>query len=336
MKGTERIMLGHGSGGLLMHELLEDEIVAALGRGSIQPDDAAVLPLDGGEVVFTTDSFVVDPIFFPGGDIGSLSVCGTVNDLAVMGAKPLYLSVALILEEGLPIEDLRRVLRSMRRTADEAGVRIVTGDTKVVPHGSADKLFVTTTGIGLRLKGLAPSSSRIRPGDALIVSGSLGEHGLAVMLRREGVEFGAEIVSDVASVFPLVECLKPFGDAIHAIRDPTRGGIASTLNEFASASGCTIEIDEQAIPLCDDVRGACEIFGFDPLHVASEGKLVLAVAPGNATEVLCTLRSVPLGSNASIIGTVTDRRTPRVILRTAVGGRRILEMLAGEQLPRIC
>jgi hydrogenase expression/formation protein HypE len=333
------ILLGHGSGGRLSHQLLQELIVPALsaGGGGAGRDDAALLDRPSGRLAFTTDSFIVDPIFFPGGDIGDLAVNGTVNDLAMMGARPLWLSVGLILEEGLRRSDLARVLASMRRAADRASVRIVTGDTKVVPRGKADRLFVNTSGIGVLEHDLAIDGSRARPGDRILVSGTLGDHGVAVLASREGLALPAPVESDSAAVHPLTAALiSGLGRAVHVLRDPTRGGVATTLKEIAQQSGVDLRLREAALPVRPAVRSACAILGLDPLHVANEGKLLAFVAGDAAERALALLRRHPLGAAAEIIGEVTGTGNGRIALETTAGAVRVVDMLSGEQLPRIC
>jgi hydrogenase expression/formation protein HypE len=339
---AETVLLAHGSGGQLSHELVErvfarrfdNPILAAL-------NDAAVLDAlagkDGSRLAFTTDSYVISPLVFPGGDIGKLAVCGTVNDLAVMGAEPRYLSAAYILEEGLPISTLERVVASMAETARAVGVQIVTGDTKVVDHGAADGLFINTAGLGVVEAGLDVQPRNLRAGDQILVSGTVGDHGIAVMMVREGLQFSTDLQSDCAPLHGLVaSLLAACPGTVRCMRDPTRGGLVATLNEWAQAAGVGIVVEESAIPLREQVRGACEILGLDPLYVANEGKVVVAVAPEHAEDALAALRAHPLGREAAIIGLVTADHPRRVVARTPIGARRILDMLVGEQLPRIC
>jgi hydrogenase expression/formation protein HypE len=290
----------------------------------------------GDRLAFTTDTYVVDPLFFPGADIGALAVAGTVNDLAVSGARPLYLSCGMVLEEGLPLETLRRVAFSMRRMADRAGVTIVTGDTKVVERGAADKLFINTSGIGVIRAGLAVSAANARPGDAVIVSGGLGEHGVAILIARNLLALQADIESDCQPLHELVAAIVDACPATHCLRDATRGGVATVLNEFASSSGVGIRILERALPMREEVRGACEILGLDPLYLANEGKLVAVVPTPDAGRVLAAMRAHPVGAEAAIIGEVTREPAGMVVMETVFGGERIVDMLVGEQLPRIC
>jgi hydrogenase expression/formation protein HypE len=340
----ERVLLGHGSGGQLSAELIQRIFMPAFDNAVLSAlEDQATLRLGGsgnGEmgcrVAFTTDSFVVRPLFFPGGDIGRLAVHGTVNDLAVGGARPLFLSAAFILEEGLPLTDLERIVASMRQACDEASVALVTGDTKVVDRGKGDGLYITTSGIGLVPEGCTLSIHNARPGDRILVSGTLGDHGIAIMSVREGLEFETVLESDSASLAGLAEAVLQVCPRTRCMRDPTRGGLSSSLNELAAASGVGVELDEAAIPIRSEVRGACEMLGLDPLYVANEGKLIAVVPPEDAGHVLEAMRSQPLGANAAIIGTITADHSGLVVLRSLVGGERVVTMLAGEQLPRIC
>jgi hydrogenase expression/formation protein HypE len=299
-------------------------------------NDAALVEVAGRRLAFTTDSFVVSPLEFPGGDIGELAVNGTVNDLAMMGAQPLALSLAYVIEEGLPIEDLRRVTESVARAAKRAGVRIVTGDTKVVGRGAADGLFVNTAGIGLVADGVSVAADRAAIGDAVILSGPIGLHGIAIMSIREGLEFEVEIASDTQPLNALVAAIVAACPDVHVLRDPTRGGLASALNEIAAASGVGVELREETIPIPGPVRAACEMLGLDPLHVANEGKLVAIVPAASVDAVLAAMRSVPEGVDAVEIGRVVADHSSMVTMRTIVGSRRIVDMLVGEQLPRIC
>jgi hydrogenase expression/formation protein HypE len=332
------ILMGHGSGGKLTARLVEQVILPALRNPLLEPlEDQALLELGGARVAFTTDSYVVTPLFFPGGDIGELAVNGTVNDLAVGGARPLFLSLSFILEEGLPLADLERVLASVRRAADAAGVLVVTGDTKVVNRGKGDQLFVNTSGLGVPLlPGATPSSARVAPGDAVLLSGTVGDHGVAILSRREGLALGGELASDTAPLHGLVAALLEACPAVHAMRDPTRGGVAATLVEIASRRRLGVEVDERALPVRDAVRGACELLGLDPLHVANEGKLVAFVPAEHADLALETLRAHPLGRDAARIGEVTAAHPGFVTVRTPIGGRRILDLPFAEALPRIC
>jgi hydrogenase expression/formation protein HypE len=333
----DTVLLGHGSGGKLSAELLRDVFLPAFANPVLDKlEDQAAISVGGARLAFTTDSFVVKPLFFRGGDIGSLAVHGTVNDLAVGGARPLYLSAAFILEEGFAMEALRRIVESMSEAARAAGVQIVAGDTKVVERASGDGVYITTTGIGLMREGLSLSASSARAGDAVILSGSLGDHGIAVLSEREGLELGTEVRSDSAALHTLVDAMLDASLRIRAMRDPTRGGLASTLNEIAAQSRVGIEIDERAIRVNDAVRGACELLGFDPLYVANEGKLAAVVEREAAEAVVEAMRRHPLGREAAIVGTITGAHPGMVTMRTAFGTTRVVDMLAGDQLPRIC
>ncbi len=334
---SSTITMGHGSGGRLTARLVEETIVPALRNPVLEElEDQAVVEVGRERVAFTTDSFVVTPIFFPGGDIGELAVNGTVNDLAVGGAKPLYLSLAFILEEGLPIEELRRVLASVRRAAALAGVSVVTGDTKVVGRRSGDKIFINTAGIGLARPGLRPSSSRVQPGDAILLSGTVGDHGIAVLSTREGLQLHGDVKSDTAPLHGLCEAVLDACPDVHAMRDPTRGGVAASLVEIAKRRSIGLELDEAAIPVRDVVRGACEILGLDPLLIANEGKLVCFVPAESADAALQAMKTHPLGRDAAQIGRATSDHPGRVVVKTPVGGRRVLDLPFAEPLPRIC
>jgi|SRR5579859_1243854 len=333
----DKILLGHGSGGRLSAELLQQLFLPAFTNSTLQRlDDQAVIPIAGARLAFTTDSFVVKPLFFPGGDIGSLAVYGTVNDLAMGGAKPLCLSVAFILEEGLPMETLQRVVWSCRQAAAAVGVEIVTGDTKVVEKGSCDGIFINTSGIGVVPEGVKLSSDQAKPGDRILLSGPIGEHGIAILAQREGLEFDGAVKSDSAPLHELVAAMLNFAPGIRCMRDPTRGGLSSACNEIAGRSQAGMMLEERAIPLREEVHGACELLGLDPLYVANEGKLIAIVEPGVAEQVLAAMREHTLGREAQIIGTVIDRHPGQVFLRTRLGTTRIVDMLAGDQLPRIC
>ncbi|KUO17696.1 hydrogenase expression/formation protein HypE [Streptomyces dysideae] len=332
----EVVLLGHGAGGRLTAELLDQLVLPALAATTGPLEDAALLP-GHPDLVISTDSFVVSPLFFPGGDIGSLAVHGTVNDLAMRGAWPLALSVSLIVEEGLPLAELRAVMASLGKAAQEAGVPVVTGDTKVVGRGAADRLFINTTGIGQRHERLTPSAALARPGDAVLLSGPVGLHGTTVLSTREGLGFESDIASDSRPLHRLVRALVPLGGDIHVLRDPTRGGLAAALNEIARDSSVAVEIEESAVPVPEAVASACDLLGLDPLVVANEGCLVAFVAAGAAEDALAAMRSVTEGAGAVRIGEVLpDGPRGRVTLRTLVGARRILDMPLGEQLPRIC
>jgi len=337
----ERITLAHGSGGKAMHQLIEGLFLEYLSNPLLEMlDDQAVFELGdeghGVRLAFTTDSFVVTPIFFPGGDIGRLAVNGTVNDLAMSGARPLYLSAGFILEEGFLIGDLKRILESMRAAAEQAGVQVVTGDTKVVDKGAADKIFINTAGIGIIERPLHISASRAQVGDKVILSGSIGDHGTTILIARGELELETEITTDTAPLWSLVKEMLEVSTDIHCLRDPTRGGVATTLNEIAMSSDVCIAIEESQIPVCDEVRGACEILGLDPLYVANEGKLVAVVAAEVADQIVERMRQNPLGQQARIIGEVRAEPKGIVVLNTVFGGTRIVDMLVGEQLPRIC
>ena len=331
------VLLAHGSGGTMSRDLVEKRLLPGIANPILSRlDDSAVIEASG-RLAFTTDSYTVDPLFFPGGDIGRLAVSGTVNDLAMVGATPLGLSLALIVEEGLPLDILDRVMRSVQDTCAQAHVDIVTGDTKVVPRGTADKLFINTSGLGIIAEGLDISGSNARPGDSILVSGAIAEHGVAIMSSREGLSFSSEILSDCAPLNGMVGALlEAAGESIHSLRDPTRGGLATTLNELASQSGTSFIVEEDSIPLSDEVRAACEMLGLDPLYVANEGKLVAIVGPKGADAAMRALRSHPLGLRAAIIGEVVEGRPGRVMMRTHIGPTRLVGMLTGELLPRIC
>jgi hydrogenase expression/formation protein HypE len=331
------IVLAHGSGGRLSHQLIQNLVLPHFRNDLLEPlHDGAIFSVNGGKLAFTTDSFVVNPIFFPGGDIGKLAICGTVNDLAMCGAKPLYLSAGFILEEGLDMEDFRRIVLSMKRTACEAGVLLVTGDTKVVDRGKADKIFINTSGIGSVDPRVNINPCRAQIGDKIIINGPIAMHGIAIMSVRENLAFETEIASDCAVLNELTAALIAACPDVHVLRDPTRGGIASALNEIADQAKVGIHLDEASIPISEDVKAACEILGFDPLYVANEGKLLAIVPPERASRALEALRPHPLGQEASIIGEVVAGHPGFVTMRTKIGGNRVVDMLSGEQLPRIC
>jgi hydrogenase expression/formation protein HypE len=334
----KHIVLGHGSGGKLTSELIEKVFLPAFSNSILNKlDDQAVLQVNGARLAFTTDSFVVTPIFFPGGDIGSLAINGTVNDLAMSGARPLYLAAAFILEEGLAADDLRRVVESMRNAAKAAGVQLVAGDTKVVNRGKGDQVFITTTGIGIIERPVTISADRAQPGDKILLSGYVGDHGMAVLSRRENLEFEGAIESDCAPLNSLVEAMIDAGEnSIHCLRDPTRGGVATTLNELAARSEAGIKLEQRAIPIREAVQGACEILGLDPLYVANEGKLVAVVSPDAADRILQSMHAHPLGAHAAVIGEVVADHPAMVLMKTEIGGTRVLDVMFGEQLPRIC
>jgi len=332
-----RVDLTHGSGGRAMAQLIEQLFAAAFDNPVLaQKNDMATFSLPPGRVVMATDSHVVSPLFFPGGDIGCLSVHGTVNDVAMSGAKPLYLSASFILEEGFPLADLKRIVESMAQAAREAGVPIVTGDTKVVEQGKGDGVFITTTGVGVVPEGVNISGDRARPGDAILVSGTLGDHGVAIMAQRESLGFETTIQSDTAALHGLVARMVEAVPDIHALRDPTRGGLATTLNEIARQSGVGMMLREEAIPVRQEVEAACELLGLDPLYVANEGKLIAIVAAADADRVLAAMRAHPLGRDAARIGQVVEDPNHFVSMDTVFGGRRMVDWLVGEQLPRIC
>jgi hydrogenase expression/formation protein HypE len=339
----DRIVLGHGGGGSLTADLIHRLFLPALGNEVLAAlEDQATVPIGGDDgrttprLAITTDSFVVRPLFFPGGDIGRLAVHGTVNDLAVGGAHPLYLAAAFILEEGLELSDLRRIAASMRAACDEAGVALVTGDTKVVDRGKGDQVFITTTGIGIVPEGRTLSIRLARPGDRIILSGTIGDHGMAIMSVREGLEFETVLESDTAPLHDLVRRMLDACPSIRAMRDPTRGGVSSALNELAVASRVGVTLDESAIPVRPEVRGACEILGLDPLYVANEGKLIAVVPAEDADRLVSVMRTHPKGAQATIIGDVVADHAGMVTMRSLVGGERIVTLLSGEQLPRIC
>ena len=337
LPAKDTILLGHGSGGKLSADLVREVFLPAFHNPALaQLNDQALVNVAGTRLAFSTDSFVVKPLFFPGGDIGSLAVHGTINDLAMGGATPLFLSAAFIIEEGLSIEVLRRVVTSMQRAARIAGVQIVTGDTKVVEKGSGDGLFINTSGIGLVPEDVRLSANQARPGDKVILSGFIGDHGVAILAQREGLEFETTIESDSAALHSLVTDMLTVTNEIRCMRDPTRGGLSSALNEIAAQSQAGIELREDAIPVREEVRGACEMLGLDPMYVANEGKLVAIVAPGVADAVVNVMRRNTLGREARIIGSVNQDRRGLVTMRTGLGTTRIVDMLAGDQLPRIC
>ena len=337
MTNYKEIVLAHGSGGKLSQQLMQSVVLPRFRNELLAPlHDGAIFALDGARLAFSTDSYVVSPLFFPGGDIGKLAVHGTVNDLAMCGARPMYLSVGFILEEGTAMDDFARVVGSMREAADAAGAMLVTGDTKVVDRGKADGIFINTSGIGVVPEGVDISPARARPGDKILLSGEIAVHGIAIMSVREGLEFETEIASDTAPLNGLVEAMLAVGGDIHVLRDPTRGGVTSALTEIAQSAGVGMLIEEARIPIGEEVKGACEILGLDPLYVANEGKLIAVVAPGAAEGVLAAMRAHPLGREAAIIGEVTAEHPAFVLMKTRVGGTRVVDMLSGEQLPRIC
>jgi len=336
------VTLSHGGGGKAMKDLIDEVFVAAFDNPLLAPlDDQARVPMSaltqrGNRLAITTDSFVVDPLEFPGGDIGKLAVCGTINDLAVGGAVPLYLSCAAIIEEGLPFDVLHRIARSMAVAASDAGVQVITGDTKVVQRGACDKLFLTTTGVGAIRAGIDLAADRARPGDAVLVNGVLGDHGSAILAARGDMALDAPIDSDCAALHGLVAAILVAAPSTRFMRDATRGGIATVLNEIALAANCGIEIDEAVVPLREAVKGFCEILGLDPLYLANEGRLVAIVPAEEADAALAAMRAHPLGNGACRIGQCTERRSGQVVMHTMLGGQRIVDMLIGDQLPRIC
>jgi len=331
------IRLDHGSGGKLSHRLIEELFLPYFQNDTLKElDDSAVLHFNGNKVAFTTDSYVIDPIFFLGGDIGKLAICGTVNDLAMSGAVPKYLSTGFIIEEGFPVKDLERIVISMKETAEEAGVIIVTGDTKTVHKGNADKIFINTAGIGFIPDHINISSSHAQIGDKIIISGTIGDHGIAVLSKREGLDFQTEIESDVAPLNSIIKSLVEAKIDIHTLRDPTRGGVATSLNEIAGKSHAGIIIYEDELPVRKEVSGACELLGFDPLYIANEGKFIAFVSEKDSERALEIIRNSKYGENARIVGDVVVEYKGRLILETKIGGKRIVDMLTGEQLPRIC
>jgi len=334
----DRVLLAHGSGGKLSHDLIAKSFVSTLGNPILNKlDDSAVFKLSGnGWLAFTTDSYTVTPIFFPGGDIGKLAICGTVNDLAMSGAVPLYLSLSFIIEEGLLIADLEKIVNSVHQAAAESSVEIVAGDTKVVDQGSADKLFINTSGVGVVPPGVDISGANAKPGDKVIVSGTVGDHGIAIVSQREGLKFHVPIHSDCAPLNRLVAEMLETSANLHCLRDPTRGGLATTLNEFAQQSQVGINIEEASIPVNKAVLAACELLGFDPLYVANEGKLAAIVAPADADKVLAKIKQNQYGREAAIIGEVVNEHPGRVVMKTRLGASRIVDVLVGELLPRIC
>ena len=331
------VLLAHGGGGKLTHSLIQKMFASQFSNDLLNPlHDGAVFSLNGSRLAFSTDSYVINPIFFPGGTIGDLSVNGTVNDLAMCGARPLYLSAAFIIEEGMDMNDLWRVVVSMQAAARTAGVQLVTGDTKVVDRGKGDKIFINTSGLGVIDKGIDIQPKRAKSGDSIILSGPIAVHGIAIMSVREGLEFETEMKSDTAALNGLVSDMLRAGEKIHVLRDPTRGGVASVLNEIAESANVGIAITEDSIPVTDEVRGACEILGLDPLYVANEGKLLAFVSPESTEEVLAAMKANPLGRDSVVIGSVVPDHPRMVIMRSRIGGSRVVDMLSGEQLPRIC
>jgi hydrogenase expression/formation protein HypE len=339
VKSDRKILLSHGNGGRLMHELIESLFIKHFGNSILREQtDSAILKLDDSNIAFTTDSFVVDPIFFPGGDIGKLAVCGTVNDLAVSGAKPLYLSVSFIIEEGFPLDDLEKIVISMAQEAQDAGVTIVTGDTKVVNRGKCDKIFINTSGIGsIAEKHLSiGKGANILQGDRILVNGTIGEHGMAVMNARESFNFKTSILSDCACLNSFIWTILDHSSGVKFMRDPTRGGVATVLNELVQKKTFGIEIDEYAMPVTDGVRSMCEILGYDPLYIANEGKVILVSGEKESPGLLNVMKEHKLGKMSSIIGKITGEHPGKVVLKTTTGGKRIIDIMTGEQLPRIC
>ena len=334
----ENITLDHGGGGRLSHQLITEHFVTAFNNAPLNAlNDSAVLDVHSSRIALSTDSYTVDPIFFPGGDIGSLALHGTINDVAMSGARPLFITVGIILEEGFPFDDLKRIISSMSRAAREAGVTIVTGDTKVVPRGKADKIFINTTGLGLIERDITLGGELAVPGDSIIISGTIGDHGACIMAAREGlITISSPVKSDSAPLHQLLNNVLDAVDGVHVLRDPTRGGVAATLNEIALQSNVGIEIDEGSLPYRDSVTGLCEILGLDPLYLANEGKVLIFVKGPQSQAALESIRTNSLGSEAKIIGRVVEDHPRKVILKTSLGGKRILDMPAGEQLPRIC
>ncbi len=339
----EKIILDHGSGGKISHSMMSEIILPVFNNPILADlDDGANLDIkelnanDGSKLAFSTDSYVVDPIFFPGGNIGDLAINGTVNDIAMCGGKPLYLSVALIIEEGFSFGDLKKILETMGKAADKAGVKIVTGDTKVVPKGKCDKIFINTSGIGIIPAGINVSGGMANPGDKIILSGTMADHGITILSTREGLQFDSDVSSDSAPLNTMVKSLFDSGCDIHVLRDPTRGGVGTTLNEIAVQSGVGIRIEEKALPVKPAVAGICELLGFDPLYLANEGKLLAFVAEKDADKALKIIKENEFGQDAVIIGEVTADTPGKVYMDTAIGGSRIVDMLTGEQLPRIC
>ena len=336
IKPNDTVVLGHGSGGKLSHDLVNRLFLPEFGKAAPRAlDDSAIVNINGQRLALTTDSHVVSPLFFPGGDIGRLAICGTVNDLAMVGARPVALTCGFVIEEGLSFEILQRVVQSMRDSAAEAGVYIAAGDTKVVQKGGADKLFINTAGVGVVETNVNISGANAQVDDVVIISGTLGDHGIAVMSAREGLNFETDLQSDVAPLNHLIAAMMNAGE-IHVLRDPTRGGLATTLNEIAIQSNLTVELQETALPVKPQVHAACEMLGFDPLYVANEGKLVAFVKPEDAESIILAMRQTKYGEGAVIIGKVIKTNSPQVRLRTAIGGTRLIDMLPGEMLPRIC
>jgi len=333
----DKILLAHGGGGSLTHQLISKIFLPQFDNELLNAQhDSAVFTIGKNKFAFTTDSYVVQPIFFPGGDIGELAVNGTINDLSVAGAKPLFISVSFIIEEGFPIDDLWKIVLTMKKAAEKSEVKIVTGDTKVVERGKGDKIFINTSGIGTVEEGIQISPKNCKAGDVIILSGSIADHGIAIMSAREGLSFETEIKSDTAPLNGLIQSVLSVSKNVHVMRDPTRGGVATTLKEIAFTANVGIVIDEKEIPIKEEVKGACEILGLDPLYIANEGKVVLFVAKEDAEKILTIMKKHPLGFESHIIGNVTSENPGMVIMKTLIGSKRIIEMITGEQLPRIC
>lgn len=334
---NDKVLLDHGSGGKISHAMVSDMILPAFNNSILAKlDDGAIFDINGVKFAFSTDSYVVDPLFFPGGNIGDLAVNGTVNDVAMCGATPLYISVGLILEEGFPEKDLKKILATMGRAADKAGVKVVTGDTKVVPKGKVDKIFINTSGIGVVPREVNLSGSMAKPNDKVIISGTIADHGITVLSSREGLKFDSDIKTDSAPLNKMVKSILDSEKDLHVLRDPTRGGVGTTLNEIAFQSGVGIRINEESLPVRNSVQGICELLGFDPLYLANEGKLLAFVADKDAARVLDIIKQDEFGKDAAIIGEVVSKDPGKVFMNTAIGGERIIDMLTGEQLPRIC
>lgn len=337
MKNNDTILLDHGAGGKVSHSMFSEIILPLFDNTLLaKQDDGAVFDVPAGRMAFSTDSYTVDPIFFPGGDIGELAVNGTVNDVAMCGATPLYISVGLIIEEGMKVTDLKRILQSMAGAAQKAGIRIVTGDTKVVPRGKVDKIFINTSGIGLLPEGVNVSGQGAKPGDKVIVSGTIADHGVTILSEREGLKFDSDVKSDSAPLNHMVKAVLESGYPVHVLRDPTRGGLGTTLNEIAVQSSVGIRLFEERLPVRGPVQGICELLGFDPLYLANEGKLIAIIPEADANNVLDIIRRDEFGKDAVVVGEVIDQDPGRVVLETLIGGTRIVDMLTGEQLPRIC
>ena len=334
---NDKILLDHGSGGKISHQLTTNMMLPVFNNPILdQLNDGAILELDGKRMAFSTDSYTVDPIFFPGGNIGDLAINGTVNDVAMCGGQPVYLSVGLIIEEGFPASDLETIVSEMGKAAEVAGVTVVTGDTKVVPRGAVDKIFINTSGIGLIPSDVNIASHRARPGDRIILSGAIADHGITILTQREGLSFETSITSDTAALNHMVNDMFSVSNEIHVLRDPTRGGVGTALNEIAEKSNMGIRIAEEQIPLKNEVAATCELLGFDPLYLANEGKLLAFVTAVDTEAVLAAIQESPFGKDAAVIGEVVDDHHGQVIMETRIGGKRIVDMLAGEQLPRIC